>query len=81
MLVFILRFLDIGPSVRVQTPVETARTINQAAYGYDADSDLEECEGETSLVTQDAFNNKSPPKQSSTVQCEFFDTVESIQLS
>ncbi|KAI0093021.1 hypothetical protein BDY19DRAFT_902841 [Irpex rosettiformis] len=35
---------DIGPSALVEGPIQVSRTANRTPYGYDADSDLEECD-------------------------------------
>lgn len=53
--------------MRVEGAVQANRTSNKVAYGYDADSDLEECEVELSA----GRSTTSPPTQTvdATVNC------------
>ncbi|KAI0694327.1 hypothetical protein BC835DRAFT_1349846 [Cytidiella melzeri] len=54
---------DIVLSARFQGPVKASCTTDRQAYGYDADSDLEECEGEQLTRSTHVSTSGSPPKE------------------
>lgn len=65
---------EICPPLLIAGPVSPSRASARPEYGYDADSDLEECEEDTLSSNGNATRTKgtgSPPKKASGTQSKF----------